>query len=193
MYLGGPVPADERLPQAHRLLQSRLHGQRAAACDRDPGQSARPAGRRAVGRRGARYAAWRAHNAAPAASSREGGRLQQQRSGIRRTRDEGSRDRHLRHGPGQPDFAGIARAAGLFGARVEQADQLEDALSEAFEHGGPALVEVRTARQELALPPKLTFGEIKGFTLYATRTILSGRGEELIELARTNVHELDVE
>jgi len=92
-----------------------------------------------------------------------------------------------------PDFAGIARAAGLFGARVEQADQLEDALSEAFEHGGPALVEVRTARQELALPPKLTFGEIKGFTLYATRTILSGRGEELIELAKTNLHELDVE
>ena len=92
-----------------------------------------------------------------------------------------------------PDFAGIARATGLFGARVEQADQLEDALSEAFEHGGPALVEVRTARQELALPPKLTFGEIKGFTLYATRTILSGRGEELIELAKTNLHELDVE
>jgi pyruvate dehydrogenase (quinone) len=74
-----------------------------------------------------------------------------------------------------PDFASIARAAGLFGARVKQADQLEDALSEAFEHGGPALVEVRTARQELALPPKLTFGEIKGFTLYATRTILSGQ------------------
>jgi pyruvate dehydrogenase (quinone) len=92
-----------------------------------------------------------------------------------------------------PDFAGIARAAGLFGARVEHAHQLEDALSKAFEHGGPALVEVRTARQELALPPKLTFGEIKGFTLYATRTILSGRGEELIELAKTNLHELDVE
>jgi TPP-dependent trihydroxycyclohexane-1,2-dione (THcHDO) dehydratase len=49
---------------------------------------------------------------------------------------------------------------------------------------------VRTVRHELALPPKLTFGQIKGFTLYATRTILSGGGEELVELARTNLREL---
>jgi hypothetical protein len=34
---------------------------------------------------------------------------------------------------------------------------------------------------------------VYGFTLYATRTILSGRGGELIELAETNVRELDVE
>ena len=92
-----------------------------------------------------------------------------------------------------PDFAGIARAAGLFGTRVDKADQLEDALRDAFGHDGPALVEVRTARQELSVPPKLTYGEIKGFSLYATRTILSGGGEELIELTKTNLRELDIE
>jgi len=92
-----------------------------------------------------------------------------------------------------PDFAGIARATGLFGVRVDKADQLEGALREAFGHQGPALVEVVTARHELALPPKLTFGEIKGFTLYATRTILSGGGEELVELTKTNLRELDAE
>ena len=92
-----------------------------------------------------------------------------------------------------PDFAGIARAAGLFGVRVEKADQLEDALTEAFAHDGPALVEVGTARYELSLPPKLTYGQIKGFTLYATRTILSGGGEELVELTKTNLRELEVE
>ena len=92
-----------------------------------------------------------------------------------------------------PDFAGIARAAGLFGVRVDKAGQLEDALTEAFGHDGPALVEVATTRQELSLPPKLTYGEIKGFTLYATRTILSGGGEELVELTKTNLRELDVE
>jgi pyruvate dehydrogenase (quinone) len=55
---------------------------------------------------------------------------------------------------------------------------------------GPALVDVRTARQELALPPKLTYGQIKGFTLYATRTILSGGGGELVELTKTNLRDL---
>jgi pyruvate dehydrogenase (quinone) len=92
-----------------------------------------------------------------------------------------------------PDFAAMARAAGLLGVQVDQADELEDALKEAFGHDGPALVEVRTARQELSLPPKLTYGEIKGFSLYATRTVLSGGGGELLELARTNLRDLDVE
>jgi pyruvate dehydrogenase (quinone) len=92
-----------------------------------------------------------------------------------------------------PDFAAIARAVGMFGARVEKAGDLEGALRDAFSHDGPALVEVHTARHELSLPPKLTYGEIKGFTLYATRTILSGGGEELVELARTNLRQLEAE
>jgi len=92
-----------------------------------------------------------------------------------------------------PDFAGIARAAGLFGARVEKADELEDALQTALAHNGPALVDVRSARQELALPPKLSYGQIKGFTLYATRTILSGAGSELLEVTETNLRQLEIE
>jgi pyruvate dehydrogenase (quinone) len=92
-----------------------------------------------------------------------------------------------------PDFAGIATAAGLFGARVEKPAELEDALRAAFGHDGPALVDVRTDRYELALPPKLSYGEVKGFTLYATRTILSGEGKELLELTKTNLRDLDVE
>ena len=58
---------------------------------------------------------------------------------------------------------------------------------------GIALVDVRTSRQELSLPPKLTYGQIKGFTLYATTTVLSGEGSELIELTKSNLPELEVE
>jgi len=92
-----------------------------------------------------------------------------------------------------PDFAAIARATGLFGARVEKAGELDDALRAAFGHDGPALVDVRTDRYELPLPPKLSYGEIKGFTLYATRTVLAGEGTELVELARSNLRDLEVE
>jgi pyruvate dehydrogenase (quinone) len=92
-----------------------------------------------------------------------------------------------------PDFAAIARATGLFGVRVDKAGDLPDALREAFGHDGPALVDVHTVREELSLPPKLTYGQLKGFTLYATRTILSGGGEELVELTKSNLRELEVE
>jgi pyruvate dehydrogenase (quinone) len=50
-------------------------------------------------------------------------------------------------------------------------------------------VPIRTVRHELALPPKLTYGQIKGFTLFATRTILSGDGSGLAELSRANLRE----
>jgi pyruvate dehydrogenase (quinone) len=92
-----------------------------------------------------------------------------------------------------PDFAGIAKASGLFSARVDKVDDLEEALRAAFEHDGPALVDVITDRQELSLPPKLTLEQIKGFTLFATRTILSGQGNELVELAKTNLRQLELE
>ena len=62
--------------------------------------------------------------------------------------------------PDNPDFAAIAQAAGLFGVRVEKAGELDDALRAAFEHNGPALVDVRTDRNELSLPPRLAYGEI---------------------------------
>lgn len=93
----------------------------------------------------------------------------------------------------EPDFAALAGAAGLLGIRVEKASELEAALTEAFTHDGAAVVDVRTARHELSLPPKITFGELKGFTLYATRTILSGGADELIELTKSNLRDLEVE
>jgi pyruvate dehydrogenase (quinone) len=89
-----------------------------------------------------------------------------------------------------PDFAGVARSIGLSGQTVEKADDLEEALRGAFSHDGPALVDVRTARQEMALPPKVTVAQAKGFGLFAMRTILSGGGDEIIELAKTNLRVL---
>jgi pyruvate dehydrogenase (quinone) len=52
------------------------------------------------------------------------------------------------------------------------------------------LVDVLVDREELALPPRITLKQIKGFSLFATRTILSGQGNELIELAKTNLRQL---
>jgi pyruvate dehydrogenase (quinone) len=86
-----------------------------------------------------------------------------------------------------PDFAAVARALGMHGERVSRPDDLAGALRAAFDHDGAALVEVMVARQELSLPPTITLGQVKGFALYATKSVLSGRGDELIELARTNL------
>jgi pyruvate dehydrogenase (quinone) len=89
-----------------------------------------------------------------------------------------------------PDFGAVAQAIGLFGATVEKADELEGALQAAFTHNGPALVDVHVARQELSMPPKITLEQAKGFSLFALRTVLSGDGDEIVELAKTNLRQL---
>jgi pyruvate dehydrogenase (quinone) len=86
-----------------------------------------------------------------------------------------------------PNFADVAQAMGIFGRRVEQPAELEPALVDAFAHDGPAVVDVITARQELSIPPAITVEQAKGFSLYAIRTILAGRADELLDLVTTNV------
>jgi pyruvate dehydrogenase (quinone) len=86
-----------------------------------------------------------------------------------------------------PDFAAVANAMGVQGHRVERPSQLRSALEEALAHDGPSLVDVVCARQELAIPPAITAQQALGFSLYAIRTVMSGGGQELVDLADTNV------
>jgi pyruvate dehydrogenase (quinone) len=37
------------------------------------------------------------------------------------------------------------------------------------------------------MPPTIELSQAKGFSLYMLRAILSGRGDEIVELARTNL------
>lgn len=86
-----------------------------------------------------------------------------------------------------PDFAAVAQAMGMFGRRVTEPADLERAVADAFAHDGPAVIDVHTARQELSIPPAITVEQAKGFSLYAIRTILAGRADELLDLVTTNV------
>lgn len=86
-----------------------------------------------------------------------------------------------------PDFAKLAESVGILGRRIAEPDDLQPALTEFLAHDGPALLDVVTARQELSIPPTISAAQAKGFALYALRTVMSGRGDELVDLAQTNV------
>jgi pyruvate dehydrogenase (quinone) len=89
-----------------------------------------------------------------------------------------------------PNFAEVARAVGLHGVRIAHPSELEAGLHEGLAHDGASIIEVMADRQELSVPPGITPGQAKGFALWATRTVLSGRGDEVLELAKSNLHEL---
>ena len=86
-----------------------------------------------------------------------------------------------------PNFAKMAEAAGLLGLTAETPDQVRPAITRALKHDGPALVEVVVHRQELSMPPTITLEQMKGFSLFMLRAVLSGHGDEIIDLAEVNL------
>ncbi len=86
-----------------------------------------------------------------------------------------------------PDLAGIAKGTGILGLHVDDPERIRPTLEEAFAHDGPALVDVAVNRQELAMPPSLKLDMMRDFNLYLIRAILNGRGDEVVDLAKTNL------
>ena len=86
-----------------------------------------------------------------------------------------------------PNFAKLAEAAGLLGLTAESPGQVRQMIKQALEHDGPALIEVPVSRQELSMPPTITFEQAKGFGLFALKAVLSGRGDEVVDLAKINL------
>jgi pyruvate dehydrogenase (quinone) len=85
------------------------------------------------------------------------------------------------------DFSKLADAAGILGLRAESPEQVKPMLNQALEHNGPALVDVVVNPQELLIPPTINLEQIRGFTLYMIKAVLNGRGDEIVDLAKTNL------
>lgn len=86
-----------------------------------------------------------------------------------------------------PNFANMAKALGIAGVRIESASEVQDGLMSAFAEKGPAIVDIVVNRNELVMPPTITAEQMKGFSLFMIKAILSGKGNEVYDLAKTNL------
>jgi pyruvate dehydrogenase (quinone) len=86
-----------------------------------------------------------------------------------------------------PNFAAMAEATGVRGIRLEDAKDIEAGIKTAPAHDGPVPVDAVVNRTELAMPPAITLEMAKGFTLYMVKAMMHGRGDELVDLAVSNL------
>ncbi|MBB3320351.1 MULTISPECIES: ubiquinone-dependent pyruvate dehydrogenase [unclassified Rhizobium] len=85
-----------------------------------------------------------------------------------------------------PDFAAMANAVGVHACRVEDPADLEGALADVLAHDGPALLDVVTNTEELSMPPKIEALQVKGFSLWALKAVMNGKGNQLLDLTVSN-------
>jgi pyruvate dehydrogenase (quinone) len=173
-----------------RLLGSFNHGSMANAMLQAIGAQgclSETSGRLACRRRRIYDDDGRFHHPQPAQPARKGRCLEQRHARLRRNGDEGCGLPRYRCNLQNPDFAATARAMGVKGQRVERPQDLRSALIEAFNHDGPALVDVVSARQELILPPKATLAEATHFGMFMLKAVLDGRAKQIIDLAKVNL------
>lgn len=89
-----------------------------------------------------------------------------------------------------PDFSRVAETLGIAGFSAKTSKELPKTVDKFLAHDGPALLDVAVDPQELSMPPSVTAEQAKGFTLYSLRTVLSGRGDEIVDLAKANLRQL---
>ena len=81
----------------------------------------------------------------------------------------------------------MAEAVGVRGIRLERPEDVEEGIKAAFAHDGPVLIDAVVNRTEIAMPPAISLEMAKGFTLYMVKAVISGRVDEVIDLASSNL------
>jgi pyruvate dehydrogenase (quinone) len=87
-----------------------------------------------------------------------------------------------------PDFGQVATALGARGIRVEEPEDVHDALEAALAHtDGPVVVDMVVEPHALSLPAHSPVETVKGFTLSLSKQVMSGNMDDVIETAEHNV------
>jgi pyruvate dehydrogenase (quinone) len=87
-----------------------------------------------------------------------------------------------------PNFARVAEAMGAKGIRLEEPDDVKDALREALAYkDGPVVVDAVVDPYALSLPSHVPFRAAEGFTLSLAKQVLAGRFDDVIKTMERNV------
>lgn len=85
-----------------------------------------------------------------------------------------------------PDFAKVAESMNIKGYTVNEPQQVLPALIDAFNHPGPALINVMTDPNALAMPPQVDWNQMTGFAQAMYKMLVNGRAQEIIDTINSN-------
>ncbi len=87
-------------------------------------------------------------------------------------------------------FDKIAELMNIKGIEVKNYQDLEPKIKEAMEHNGPVLVNIYTDSDTLAMPPKITFEQMRGFATTMVKKIGLGKFNEVENMVKAGIDTL---
>lgn len=89
-----------------------------------------------------------------------------------------------------PDYEYVAKSVGIQGYKVTSPDEVMPTLVRAFGTPGPALIDIHTDPNALAMPPKVEWGQMMGFAKSMTKLMMNGKSQEVIDTINSNFKHL---
>src|SRR5206468_11144966 len=85
-----------------------------------------------------------------------------------------------------PGFAAVGAALGLTSVGVEDPADIRSGLERVLASKGPALLDVVTDPNVLAMPPKATIAQAKGFALAMTKMVFADELDDVTGTIKSN-------
>ncbi len=86
-----------------------------------------------------------------------------------------------------PDFVKLAESMNIAAWEAKESKDVELALSNGLKHKGPAIINIFTDPNALAMPPSLTFEQMKGFAKSMSKMMLNGKFAEIIDTTKSDL------
>jgi pyruvate dehydrogenase (quinone) len=86
-----------------------------------------------------------------------------------------------------PDFVKLAESMNIAAWEAKESKDVESALSNGFKHEGPAIINIFTDPNALAMPPSLNFEQVKGFAQSMAKLMVNGRFSEIVDTTKSEI------
>jgi len=86
-----------------------------------------------------------------------------------------------------PDFIKLAESMNIAEFEAKETSQAEEALTNGFRHEGPAIINIFTDSNALAIPPAINFDQIKGYVESMSKLMINGNIAEIVDTTKSDL------
>ncbi|MDA3947348.1 MAG: thiamine pyrophosphate-binding protein [Helicobacteraceae bacterium] len=86
-----------------------------------------------------------------------------------------------------PDFVKLAESMNIAAWEAKESKDVEQALINGFKHKGPAIINIFTDPNALAMPPSITFDQMKGYAQSMAKLMLNGKFADIVDTTKSDL------